>query len=94
MADSKRRRYELKSLLETILVDGMVIVSRAKLTSLVNRERERGEIWDEIFELYGEIEGDPNELRGKRVGSQILITRFALDKNPYAGEAFDPKAVK
>lgn len=94
MADSKRRRYELESILETVMVDGFVLVSRAKFTSLANRERERSEIWEEVQELYEGLQGDPSELRGKRVGSKILITRFDLDENPYAIEPFEPKAAK
>ena len=90
---SARRRRD-GSLLETVLLDGMVMVSRAKLPSRVKRERERGEVWREIYELYEELQDDPEELREKRVGSHILITRLELDENPYAGEAFEPKALK
>jgi hypothetical protein len=88
----RRRRWELESLLETVLVDGMVTTSRSKLPTLLGRERERGEVWQEICELYDEIGGDSNELRGKRVGSQFLLTRFDLDQNPYAGDVFEPRA--
>jgi hypothetical protein len=91
--NERRRRWELESLLETVLIDGMVITSRSKLPTLLSRERERGEVWQEIRELYEEIGGDPEELRGKRVGSQILLTRFDLDENPYAGDVFEPRAI-
>lgn len=92
MGNERRRRWELESLLETVLVDGMVIVSRSKLPTLLGRERERNEIWDEVCELYEEIGGSPRELRGKRIGSVILISRFDLEKSPYAAQVFEPKA--
>ena len=82
----------IEVLLETILVDGMVTISRSKLPTLLGRERERGEVWQEICELYEEIGGDTSELRGKRVGSRILLTRFDLDEDPYAGDVFEPRA--
>lgn len=92
MATERRRRWELESLLEVVLVDGMVVTSRSKLPTLLGRERERGEVWAEICDLYEELGGDARELRGKRVGSQILLTRFDLERNPYAGDAFEPRA--
>jgi hypothetical protein len=92
MANERRRRWELESLLEAVLVDGMVIISRSKLPTLLGRERERSEVWQEIAELYDELGGDSRELRGKRVGSQILLTRFDLEGNPYAGDVFEPRA--
>jgi len=93
MANERRRRWELESLLETVLVDGMVTTSRSKLPTLLGRERERGEVWQEICNLYEEIGGDPEELRGKRVGTQILLTRFEVAENPYADDVFEPRAV-
>jgi hypothetical protein len=93
MANERRRRWDLESLLETVLVEGMVIIGRSKLPTLLGRERERNEIWQEMCDLYEEIGGDSEELRGKRVGSQILLTRFDLDKNPYAGTIFEPRAI-
>ena len=92
MANERRRRWELESLLETVLVDGMIITSRAKLPTLLGRERERGEVWREICDLYEEIGGESKGLRGKRVGSQILLTRFDLDEDPYAGDVLEPRA--
>ena len=92
MANERRRRWELESLLEAVLVDGLVITSRAKLPSLLGRERERSEVWREICTLYEDIGGDSAELRGKRVGSRVLLARFDLDENPYVGEVFEPRA--
>jgi hypothetical protein len=82
-ANERRRRWELESLLEAVLVDGMVVVSRFKVPTLLGRTRERGEIWQELLDLYEDIGGDPSQLRGKRVGDRLLLTRFGLDDNPY-----------
>ncbi len=82
-ANERRRRWELESLLEAVLVDGMAVVSRFKVPTLLGRSRERGEVWQELRDLYEEIGGDPDQLRGKRVGDRLLLTRFALDDNPY-----------
>jgi hypothetical protein len=87
--NERRRRWELESLLESVLVDGMVVTSRYKLPTLLGRARERGEVWQELCDLYEEIGGNPKELRGKRVGDRLLLTRFQVDSNPYDSEAAD-----
>ncbi len=82
-ANERRRKWELESLLEAVLVDGMVVVSRFKVPVLLGRSRERSEVWQELQDLYEEIGGNPEHLRGKRVGDRLLLTRFGLDDNPY-----------
>lgn len=93
---SRRRDGELESILEDVLVEGFSLVSRYKVPTLLGRERERGEIWQEIIEKYEEMGGIPSELRGKRVGGYLLLARFSLDKNPYETDEtiIQPKAIK
>lgn len=93
---SKRRDWELESALETLLVQGMIIIPRYKIPTLLGRERERGEVWEEIVEKYEDIGGEGSRLRGKRVGDNILLTRFDLDRNPYASDEtiIQPRAIK
>ena len=71
-------------------------MSRYKVPTLLGRERERGEVWQEIIEKYEEIGGNPGEFLGKRIGGLLLLTRFKLDKNPYESDdtIVQPKAIK
>jgi hypothetical protein len=85
----RRRRWELESMLETVLVDGMVIASRFRIPTLLGRARERGEIWQELLDIYADLGGDPTQLRGKKIGDKILITRFDMDINPYDSASFE-----
>ena len=93
---NRRRDWELESILETVLVQGFVVIPRYRLPTLLSRERERGEIWNSIIDIYDELGGDKKELRGKRVGDSVIITRFNLDTNPYDldDNIFNPRAVK
>ena len=94
--DNRRRRYELESILETVLVEGYALIPRYKLPTLLGRERERGEIWNELIELYEDLGGETRELRGKRVGDKLFLSRFDFDKNPYDSDdqIITPRPVK
>lgn len=91
----RRREWELESLMESVLVDGLVITTRAKLAALLGRTRERSEVWSEIKEAYEAVGGEANHLWGKRFGSQIVLARFQLERDPYdsvQSHPFDPQA--
>lgn len=71
---STAQKHELQNMLRRVRCGDVVTTNKSYILSLLGRERDRGEAWKELLDLYEGIGGDRDSLHGLDINQQIVLS--------------------